>query len=178
MFRQFLHLWELFYSNEICIPGYYGSFVDEDGDNPEATFELGNKFKEINRHRVICFDSQVGIVGNQKGYVTAYVPKIMAEPLSQELNRYSGIVAFYSEKQDNDSIINEGLYVTYDNSEEEKDRRTLGKPFTQVGRIDFSSMEFIQEWLSKSMRKVISEWNYYQLTIVAPCFDSPSEYII
>lgn len=181
--KQFLQVWSSFYENVVCIPTYLSTFVSdkEDHDNIHATLKLGEKLKEITMAGIIPFDSQVTIPGEQKGYMLAYVPLNMAEKLTVELNRYSGIVAYYtinSEKL-HDA---EGLYVTYDGTDKEfkqgaKIGKLLGEPMTNIGKSDFTTLESIREWMSKPVRKIISHKNYAFLCVIAPDFYASSEFI-
>jgi hypothetical protein len=53
----------------------------------------------------------------------------------------------------------------------------LGEPFTNVGSVDLYPFELIREWMSKPLQKKFIPNKYKYITIVAPCFDSPREYI-
>src|SRR5205809_947933 len=83
------------------------------------TKELGLKLKEIARRGFLGLDSQITIPGYQKGYLVGYVSEKMASLLAEELNRFSGIVAFYSDVKEFKEIFGESLYVTYDATDEE-----------------------------------------------------------
>lgn len=181
---EFMDLWSKFYENKICIPTYLSKFVGAE-DNPEANENLGLKLKEITRRGFLGVDSQVGIPGNQKAYLVGFLPESMAETVVVELNRYSGIVAFYSDIRDfHSQNINTtgGLYVTYDALDEEiaesdKQKKMLGDPFTHLTMVPVEDFESIREWMSKPVRKKISPDKYKYITIVAPCFDAPPEMI-
>ena len=43
--EEFLSLWSSFYENKIYVPRYLSKFVGAE-DNPEATFEMGEKFQK------------------------------------------------------------------------------------------------------------------------------------
>jgi hypothetical protein len=181
---DFMKLWSSFYENKICIPTYFASFIGGE-DNEQATHELGLKFKEITRRGFLAVDSQLTIPGNQKGYIVGYLPNKMAELVTTELNRYSGIIAFSSDLKDyrKDNIdVAENFYITYDAIDETivesaKIGKMLGEPFTNVGSVDLYPFELIREWMSKPLQKKFIPNKYKYITIVAPCFDSPAEYI-
>lgn len=174
---DFMDLWSKFYENKICIPTYYSKFI-EAGDNPEASKELGLKFKEITRRGVLSVDSQVGIPGNQKQYIVGYISPNLAEVIIPELNRYSGIVAFSSPIVDIQTT--KGLFVTYDVDDKEtiegaKNKKMLGEPFTILSGPDLDSWETIRTWMSNPVKKKTKKYEYFVIT--APGFDEPSEYI-
>lgn len=171
--KEFLSLWASFYENEVYIPGYLSKFVAA-GDNPEATFEMGKKFQEITKCGVICTSSQVTILGKQKGYITAFINQSIRKELVEDLNRYSGIVAFTSKifyKQDcyegHDSI-----YVTYD-----KNCKGYSRVHAGDGG-DYGSYSFIRKYLNNAMCKIFNSEDYCFLTIINPSYESSPEYCI
>jgi hypothetical protein len=175
---EFMELWSRFYENRICIPTYYSTFIDGSDKNEFATKELGMKLKEIARRGFLAIDSQITIPGEQKGYIVGYVSEKMADLLVKKLNRYSGIVAFYSDIKDFQEDVGVGLYVTYDQDEEEIkeaviQKRMFGEPFTHVGNPDPDSFQMIREWMSKPVRNKMRADRYKYLIIVSPCHDSP-----
>jgi len=181
---EFMEIWSKFYLNEVCIPTYLDKFIGAE-DNPEATIELGKKLEEITKRGVLAIDSQVNIPGNQKGYIYGYIPNKMADLVITNLNRYSGIVAFYSDIRDfrKENInVNEGLFVTYDALSEEIEKsvvnkKMLGKPYTTLGSSEVESLKFIREWLNDKLSKKIKAKNYKFFTVISPCFDSPPELV-
>lgn len=112
--QEFLELYATFYENQICIPSYFGTFYGaEHGDNPEATYELGQKLKAITLSGIIPFDSQATIPYKQKAYLQAYVPNNYIKKITAELNRNNNIVAFWYDltvKQEGAR----GMFVTWD----------------------------------------------------------------
>ena len=147
---EFMELWSRFYENGICIPTYLSTFLEGSDRNEFATRELGLKLKDIARRGFLATDSQITIPGEQKGYITGYVPEKMAQILAEELNRYSGIVAFYNDIKEFEESVSAGLYVTYDSTAEQvteavKLKKMLGEPFTSVGNTDPDSFEMIRE---------------------------------
>lgn len=176
---EFMDLWSKFYENKICIPTYLSKFIGA-GDNPEASEELGKKFKEISKRGVLAIDSQVGIPGSQKQYITGYMSTNLADVVIPELNRYSGIVAFYGPIVEMDTT--DGLYVTYDVDDEEKEegakiKKMLGEPFTSIRGADTYSFADIREWMSRPVKKKTKKDKYSHFVIIDPCFSDPSEYI-
>ena len=178
--KKFMKQWGKFYRNKICIPTYLDKFVGEitsgdqsNHDNPQANFELGEKLYKISKIGILAVDSQVTIPGNQKGYITAFVHKNLAERLAQECNRYPDIVAFYNTLYDKGS---EGLYVTYD-SLIVKENKMVGTPYSQVGRVDTDSLDQIREWMSEPVKRVINKNNYVYFVMINPSFTSPPEYV-
>jgi len=174
---DFMDTWSKFYENKICIPTYYSKFIEAE-DNPEATKELGLKFKEIARRGVLAIDSQVGIPGNQKQYIVGFISPRLADIVIPEMNRYSSIVAFYSPIKDIDTT--EGLYVTYDVDETERkkgaeNKKMLGDPYTVLRGSDVDSWKSIRDWMSKPVKKKTKDYVYF--TITSPCFGMHSEYI-
>lgn len=181
-FKDFLDLYAQFYENKICIPTYFGIFYDNFGDNPQATKTLGKKFQFITYKGVIVIDSQVTIPFKQKSYIIAYVPNDMAEPITQELNRYNNIVSFYYDFLPRQNGA-EGLYVTYDDYDINQPlihqlHFPTGKAFTQVGRLDSSPSYSFGSWLNSHMKKIINEKNFKQLTIIDADFNSSPERIV
>lgn len=173
---KFMELWSRFYENGICIPTYLSTFLDGDDKNEFATRELGLKLKEIARRGFLAIDSQITIPGEQKGYLIGYVPEKMAILLAEELNRYSGIVAFYNDIKDFSEDVSAGLYVTYDSDERgvvAEGRRMSGNPFTAVGNTDSQSFDMIREWMSKPVKKKMTSTRYKYFVVISPCHDSP-----
>ena len=180
---KFLEVWSSFYENEVCIPTYLSTFIStgEDHDNPQANLKLGEKLKQITLAGIIPFDSQVTISGEQKGYMLAYVPKSIADTLTEELNRYSGIVAYYTTLDTKEGGA-QGLFATYDGTKEEgKEGAKLGKlfgnPMTNIGSTDFGTLESIREWMSKPVKKFINSKNYVFLCVIAPDFSRNAEFV-
>lgn len=176
---DFMNIWSKFYENKICIPTYLDKFIGSD-DNPEATKELAEKLKEIARRGILAVDSQVGIPGNQKQYIIGFMPTKMADLVVTELNRYSGIVAFYSDIEEKETT--KGLYVTYDALEEEiqesvKLNKMLGDPYSSIRGADVEAFNDIREWMGKEVKKKINKTRYSHFAIIAPCFTAPPEYI-
>lgn len=176
--KDFLELWSKFYENEIYLPGYYGKFVSLEGDNPQATLDMGKKFEQITLKGVIPFDSQVTIPYIQKGYISALVNKEYMHQLCALLNRYNNIIAFsFNLNGDDDGA--DYLYVTYEQHPKETPvGKMVGKQRTQVGGADTSMMTFIHEWINEHLQSIINEYTYCQLTIINPSFESDPEYII
>lgn len=178
--KKFMREWADFYKNKICIPTYLDKFVGA-RDNPEATFELGEKLYTIARKGILAVDSQVTIPGFQKGYIVSFVHKDLADRLAEECNRYSDIVAYYNllEKEEEGG---QSLYVTYDALNPEikqgaKEGKMLGEAYTQVGFIDKDSLEDIREWMSEPVKQVINRDNYVYFVIINPSFSSQPEYV-
>ena len=167
-----MELWSRFYENGICIPTYYSTFLEGDDKNEFATKELGLKLKEIARRGFLAIDSQITIPGEQKGYIIGYVPEKMAILLEAELNRYSGIVAFYNDIKNFSEDVSAGLYVTYDSDKVAEGRRMSGNPFTAVGNTDSDSFEMIREWMSKPVKKKMTSSRYKYFVLISPCHDS------
>lgn len=178
---EFMELWSRFYENGICIPTYLSTFLEGDDKNEFATKELGLKLKEIARRGFLAIDSQITIPGEQKGYIIGYVPEKMAILLAEELNRYSGIVAFYNDIKDFSEDVSAGLYVTYDRQEGEiidvNSRKMPGSPFTSVGNTDSDSFEMIREWMSKPVKKKMTASRYKYFILISPCHDSPAHFV-
>jgi len=180
---EFMEIWSKFYENEICIPTYHSKFVGAE-DNPQATRDLGKKLKEIARRGFLATDSQVNIPGNQKSYIVGYLPNKMAKLLSEELNRYSGIVAFYSDIKDfreEDEDVFEHLFVTYDANDDEilksaKNNKMSGVPFTTIPSYE-GSFDTVREWMSKEVKKKINIGTYKYFVCISPCFDSEPEFL-
>ena len=173
----FMDIWSKFYENKVCIPFYYSKFIGAE-DNPEATKELGLKFKEISRRGVLADNSQVGIPGHQKQYITGFMSPRLADVVIPEINRYSGIVAFYGPIVELDTT--KGLFVTYDVYPEEQKqgaekKKMLGDPYSVLSGPDVSNWNSIRGWMSKPVKKKTKDYVYF--TITSPCFDVPSEYI-
>ena len=174
---EFMELWSRFYENGICIPTYLSTFLEGDDKNEFATKELGLKLKEIARRGFLAIDSQITIPGEQKGYIIGYVPEKMAILLAEELNRYSGIVAFYNDIKDFSEDVSAGLYVTYDSEKIAEGRRMSGNPFTSVGNTDSQSFDMIREWMSKPVKKKMTVTRYKYFVVISPCHDSPSHLV-
>lgn len=178
--EDFLNLWSKFYENKIQIPTYFGNFIgDEDSDNPYADIELGLKFREITLRGVMAIDSQVNVPGYQKGYVIGYMPKKLCDYVIEKLNKYNCIVAFNCPIREGLGV--ENLYVTYDQTNEQIEKsakrgKMYGPGFTNIGRSDESSLDFIREWMSPEVKKKINNerWDYFVIT--CPCFDASKNY--
>jgi hypothetical protein len=176
--KEFTELWSKFYSNEICIQAYYGKFIDENGDNPQANAELGKIFQDITRNNLICVDSQVSVKGSQKAYCIGYTFRHIAKPLLNELNRCERISAILavvnSIKSDQSFYL---PYVTYSDWNQDRKRhesgdRMLGNASTHLG-IGFSNdMDDITEWVNDDMKEIFEESNMCQLTIWDACTSS------
>ncbi len=178
---EFLELWAKFYENQACLPNYFDNFININGCNPQASFSLGQKFKAITLKGVVCFDSQVTIPYQQKGYISAIAPNLVARELSKYLNRYNNIVAFNYDLT-KFKVCNEGardLYVTYDNEEilNEELHFTTGYPYTQAGLIE-NPIYYIKPWLNHHLRKIINESTYSYMVIINPSYDSDQEYVV
>lgn len=164
---------------DICLPTYYDTFYGNDnGDNPQATKILGEKFKKITLKGIIVTNSQVTIPYFQKGYIKAYVPNDIVKELNSYLNRYNNIVSFYPPLNEKNTGV-KGLYVTYDGDEKLNQliEFTYGEPFSQIGFTDTSSIIQIKRWLNKKLNKIINSNHYSDLTIINPCYDDV-EYVI
>lgn len=166
--KEFLHLWSKFYNNEICIPTYLDVFVGGE-DNEQATYEMGRKFQQIVKSGVIPHDFQVNDPTSQKAYVSAFAPSEITSYLTEYINRYPGFVAFYQDIESKDYP--RGLYVTYDPDEAQSvgSRRMgvfMGDAFTDVGSPREEAFDFIDEWLSKPVRKILNKNNYNHLAVV------------
>lgn len=176
---EFMNVWSKFYENKICIPTYFSKFVGAE-DNPEATAGLGRKLKEIAQRGILAIDSQVGVPGNQKQYITGFLPTKLAEIIIPEINRYSSIVGFYGPIIDTETT--SGLYVTYDALPEDIEKgaakkKMLGDPFSSIRGADVDSFETIREWMSPSVRAKINKKRYSHFLIMSPCFGADPEYI-
>jgi hypothetical protein len=170
--KEFTELWSKFYSNDICIPAYYGKFIDENGDNPQANAELGKIFQDITRNNLICVDSQVSVKGEQKAYCIGYTFQHIAKPLFVELNKCDGIIAIlFDLKKDTKSDESFSLpYVTYcdwnqDGKRHEAGDRMLGNGCTHLGIGFTNEMDDVIEWLNDDMKEFIEESNMRQLKI-------------
>lgn len=166
-YKDFLELWSRFYLNKICIPTYLDNFVGAE-DNPDATLEVGSKFREIVQKGVIPVDYQPGSPEGQKAYVIMFVPSDLARVLSIYINRYPGYVSF---NQDFESGSLTDLYVTYDCSEQEEKNSVkkgvfFGEPHTHLGDPDKDALEFIREWLSHELEFFIDPYNFVSLTVI------------
>lgn len=175
---EFMEIWSRFYENKICIPTYYSKFIGGP-DNPQANIQLGHKLKEIAIRGFLAIDSQVGIPNEQKGYLIGFLPNTMVEMVVDNLNRYSGIISFYSNIKNFNGEVCENLYVTYDPTEaiSSDANKMPGTPYTQIGRPDSDSFETIREWMSEKVKRKIKAKKYKYVVILAPCFDSPSEFV-
>ena len=176
---DFMNIWSKFYENKICIPTYYSKFVG--AEDSDASVELGLKLKEIAQRGVLGIDSQVGEPGQQKQYIIGFMPTKMANMVIEELNRYSGIVAFYSDIKE--EVTTNGLFVTYDPESDEdiikgsEEKKMLGDPFSIISGPDEDSFESIRKWMSDKVKKKINKKTYSHFAIIAPCFTAPPEYI-
>lgn len=108
-------VWRMFFANQIIIPVYLGLFYQLGAtDNPWLTPETVKQFITLNSYGFITTNSQIGIskvvtndfitktygVGArvytvQREYVDGWAPRAIANRLVDEINRVSGMVAFY-----------------------------------------------------------------------------------
>lgn len=177
--KEFLTLYATFYENQICTPFYYDTFYgNPTGDNKQANYALGQKFKKLTCAGIIVIDSQVTVPYSQKAYIQAFVPNHMIDKLAVELNRHDGIVAFfYDLMQDQEGSW--GLYVTYDNDDNDGNFNVAtGNPFSHVGKVRAEVLMSLQEWLNPNMKKIINEQNYAQITIIDAMFNSKEDHIL
>lgn len=167
-YQEFLNLWSKFYSNEICIPTYFSVFIGAE-DNKHATKKMGQKFQEITEHGVIPTNFQTNnLKDGQKAYVNLLATEEVADAITIYINRYPGFVAFYQDTTGESCVT--GLFITYDPTKEQtkKTMKTgvfFGDPFTHLG-IKSDDINFIQEWLNPSMKNVISNENFKEVTII------------
>jgi len=168
--NDFLQLWSTFYENKVCLPSYYSTFVNDNGDNPQATLELGKKFKAITLMGVIPMDSQVTIPFKQKGYIHALAPTNIVRFIATDLNRYNNIIAFNYNLTES-CVGARNLFVTYN------DDFITGEPYTHVGTMD-NYVYYINAWINSTLKGKINVNTYQQLVIVNPSFDSSQEYIV
>jgi len=174
---EFLELWSMFYENKIWLPYMYGLFVGST-DNPQATFNMGEKFKQMTQKGIIVHSSQVTIPYIQKGYINAYVPRKIIGDICIQLNRYNNIIAYANDLNSEDDI-NYYLYVTYEQHPKEVPSKLMvGKERTHVGGIDYTVMYSIHKWINQELSETIKSNNYVELTVINPCFDSNPEYVI
>lgn len=167
-YSDFLKLWSKFYINEICIPTYFSNFIGGE-DNPEASKEIGDKFREIVSYGVIPTDFQTNNIKKcQKGYVVLFATEPVADAITAYINRYPGFVSFYQNVEGDNCI--ENLFVTYDPSKDDI-KKTLktgvffGDPFTHLGYKP-EDINFIQEWLSEPLKPIISAENFKHVNII------------
>jgi hypothetical protein len=180
-YTEFLEIWSSFYQNRICIPTYFDTFVGAE-DNPQATQEIGDKFREIVKHGVIPYDFQTNLPGIQKEYITAFVPTDLIQNLSIYINRYPGYIAFGQTLKSTDYI--QDLYVTYDATDIEikKSIQTgvfLGDPFTLIGYNGVDEFSYIQEWLdSDFVTKTFNPKHFGHITIIDTEPSAPKERVV
>lgn len=167
--EEFFDTWGKFYENKICIPGYISNFIGS-SDNPQATFDMGKKFKEITSYKIIPYDFQTNsLESGQKAYINMFVPYNLSRYLPRYINRYPGYVAYsqpilgYSGPLD--------LIVTYDASSEEAkmNKKTgilFGEVSTGLGEDGKETFEYIQEWLNDSVKSVFNEDDYMNVTVI------------
>lgn len=176
--EKFLELWCKFYSNEICIPAYYGKFIDGKGDNSKANEALGKIFQDITRNDLVCVDSQVSVKGEQKAYCVGYTFHHIARPLFIELNRHEGISAILLDLNATKSEHSPFFpFVTYSDWNQDRKRceagnRMLGNAYTHLGIGFENDTDDISEWLSDDMKEIIEESNMCQLLIWDACTSS------
>jgi hypothetical protein len=161
---EFLHLYSLFYENRVILPYYFSLFYGQNKtDNPQNTYELGQKFKQLTLKGVIATSSQVSIPYKQKAYINMFVSETLAEKLTLKLNCYNHIIAFYSQ-MNNDGV--EGLYVTY------KKCQCTGNGF------DKGVYDEIYELLNPTLQDIFDKQNYCDLTIMDADFTHHQDYLI
>lgn len=181
---DFLRLWAAFYRNEIYIPSYSLLFDNEQDTHAAAETGVGEKFYNITRHRFIANDFQTTEPGRQKGYITGYVPNGVAKLLDDKLNRYSGIVSWYSSIGVNhDDDFGYGPLVTVDVSDDEAERtqetgEMYGDSFSNCPMMDQGEFEGILEWLNPGMKIMMNPKNYKYVTIIAPDLDGPPYLVV
>lgn len=98
-----------------------------------------------------------------------FVPNELADMITEYINRYPGYVSFYQDISDNFNV--QGLFVTYDPTEEESANSVkkgvfFGDPFSRLGYAGGDEFDFITEWLNKKAKKVINKKNFKQVTVV------------
>lgn len=186
-FNDFLSLWEEFYENKICIPGYFSLFVQ---DNPDTTSEIGRKFGKITRRGFIPFDSQFNKPNLQKAYVAMFGHKDIVHGLCEHINKYPGFVAFSQKLEDCNT---NNLYVTYNGNnnmplnltELEKLKYTIydssniiidekskkkgmlaGSPYTGLGDSGLYNFFDIYHWLNPYLQEIFNPDDFLSITIV------------
>jgi len=179
--KDYLLLYSLFYLNEICINNYSDTFINPKGDNPLANEELGKKFKNITLMGIISFDSQLTIPGQQKGYISAYVPDDLAQKLAVDLNRYDNIIAFTTWITGEHCI--REMYVTYDATKDiilqgAKQNKLLGDPETFIRSPDDRAYSFMQEWMSDEVKKQFNPETHVILNVIATSIHAPQHYVV
>lgn len=174
--RQLVQLWVKFYSNEICLPTYYASWIGGT-DNPLATFDIGKRYANISLKSGLIFsDGQQGsLLYQQREYlsgftISSYEPVI--HKICEEMNRISGMIAFYwtedyypnidysKELEDIEELDNEirGLYVTYDEIGSLDRTSWIGEPMTSALNESPGVRSLLNySWLNKSLRNELKE---------------------
>jgi hypothetical protein len=186
--EDFRLLYSLFYLNEICAPttstAFYPEREGEEHDNPQATHDLGLKFKKlVVDYGLIPFDSQVTIPYHQKGYMNAFVRRDRGMDMADEINRYSDVIAFISPIYNEYSSV-DNLIFTYDATNEEKKQgykagKSLGDPYTRVAlHRQWDSYELLREWMSDEVLEEFNPDDYAILLVIAPNFKSPETFVI
>ena len=165
--ESFFNMWGKFYENKICTPGYNANFVGS-SDNPQATFNIGKKFKEITSYKIIPHNFQTNsLEKGQKAYVNMFVPYILSRYLPRYINRYPGYVAFFQPIEGYAGPLD--LFVTYDATPEEvkmtkKTGVLFGEETTAIGDDGKETFDFIQEWLNDSVKSKLGK--YMQVTVI------------
>lgn len=115
--NEFLEFWKFFYSNQICIPTYHATYINNDDF---ATINRANKFKIIIDHGLIPVDSDgteldIGerrgckalemnyrdrIYYYQLGYVMVYVPNELVDKLEIRLSHIDDIMTEIIDEND------------------------------------------------------------------------------
>lgn len=104
---QIVDLWNLFYLDELCLPGNQASWSSREWSNvsvfdtdPHEMAVVGKRIAAISRASGILFDDgQAGSVSlGQRQYLTGFAPVSQTPQVKrivQEVNRFPGLVAFW-----------------------------------------------------------------------------------
>lgn len=175
---SFCKVWAQFYTGQIAIPTYGGTFVGTD-DNRLANRKDASKLVNLTETgTIVIFDSQSGSPADrQKAYVQAFArDKETARMIVDEMNRYSGIFA-YATRVENKSFeeIIEPLVpatVTYDDRGVNNPLKPLtGRPYTRQWLFTNSDeAEMVFDWVDPQVRRSILRKILYHVVIIDTIF--------
>ncbi len=164
-----------FYSNQICLPTYYSTWIGPDNDNPYATFELGERYARLSTATGLLFDDgqQGSITDRQKEYLRGFAPKSFIPVVSylcNQLNRYSGMVGFWWQEYPPEDYEEKrtitGFWVSYDQLEKNSNPDYFpGEAFTRAINVSSGQLDLL-EWLNPGLRTLLEQEGFISFEFI------------
>jgi len=180
--KEWLETYSLFYENKLILPYYYAPF-QSNNDGTLSDPAIAEKFITLTKRGFIPVNSQRAEPYKQREYIIACVPTGYASRLCNKLNKYNGVVAFYQDFIDEDTIhgffITYGQYNLYDSDEgKEKEGLMRGNGFTRIVGSFNDNISQLGLLMKNEMIKKINDETFKTINIVSALNDAPRTRIL